>query len=287
MSQKSLIAAAILLLQGFVTSRGDARQRGPQPVRYARFQVGDQIAYGTVEGNTIRQLQGDLFGSREPTDKVYPLASVKLLVPVEPTQVFALAVNYKSHAPGEEIPEKFKIPQPFYKSLSCLIPTGEKIVLPSDAADVHYEAEMVIVIGREARKVAKDKALDYVLGVTCGNDVSERVWQKNDHQWWRAKGADTFGPVGPFIVSGLNYDDLLLTLRQNGEVKQQQRTSDLIHGVADIVSFISHYVTLRPGDLIFTGTPGKTGKLKPGDTVEVELQGVGTLVNPVVADSRD
>ena len=124
----------------------------------------------------------------------------------------------------------------------------------------------------------------YVLGVTCGNDVSARDWQTNDIQWWRAKGHDTFGPVGPIIVAGLNNDDLLLRLRLNGEVKQEQRTKDLLYKVAEIVSWASQHVTLEPGDLIFTGTPGVTSAMKPGDIVEVELEGVGVLRNPCVAE---
>ncbi|MDP7134523.1 MAG: fumarylacetoacetate hydrolase family protein, partial [Planctomycetota bacterium] len=161
-----------------------------------------------------------------------------------------------------------------------------RIIIPKDATEeVHFEAEMVVVIGKRARKVSKENALDYVLGVTCGNDVSERYWQNDeenkDVQWWRAKGSDTFGPCGPFIVSGLNYDDLLLTLRLNGEVKQEERTSQMIHDVATQVSFISKHVTLLPGDLIFTGTSGKTSALHPRDVVEVELQGVGILRNRV------
>lgn len=184
--------------------------------------------------------------------------------------------------PGE-VPEKFQIPQPFFKSPSCLIATGEEIVIPEGTAEVHYEAELVIVIGKRAKNVSEDQALDYVLGVTCGNDVSARDWQKNDVQWWRAKGSDTFGPVGPYIVSGVNYDDLLLQLRLNGEVKQEQRTSDFIQSVPEMVSFVSRHITLHPGDLIFTGTPGKTSAIKPGDVVEVELEGVGVLKNGVAA----
>jgi len=126
--------------------------------------------------------------------------------------------------------------------------------------------------------------LDYVLGVTCGNDVSGRVWQKEDVQWWRAKGADTFGPCGPYLVSGLKYDDLLLQLRLNGKTLQKERTSLLIHDCSSIVSAISQHVTLYPGDLIFTGTPGETAAIKPGDVCEVELEGVGVLRNPVVAE---
>ena len=144
----------------------------------------------------------------------------------------------------------------------------------------------MIVIGKRARKVSPGEAMQYVLGVTCGNNVSARDWQKNDVQWWRAKGSDTFGPCGPWIVSGINYGDLLLTVRVNGQVKQQQRTRDLVFGVAEIVSFASQYVTLEPGDLIYTGTPGTTTQIKPGDVVEVDLEGVGVLKNPVAAEPK-
>jgi 2-keto-4-pentenoate hydratase/2-oxohepta-3-ene-1,7-dioic acid hydratase in catechol pathway len=291
-------------------------------VKYCRFQAGKTVAYGIVEGDRVRQLDGDLYGDFKKTDKTYPLKEVKLLVPAKPTQVLALAGNYKSHlndnnsvttvttvtklttngktgetksesktltetAVAGDIPEKFKIPQPFFKSPSCLVADGENIVLPKDSKVVHYEAELVIVIGKKAKNVSKEKALDYVLGVTCGNDVSERAWQNGDAkdvQWWRAKGADTFGPVGPVIVSGLDYDDLLLTLRLNGEVKQKERTSLFIQDVPSTVSFISRYITLHPGDMIFTGTPGRTSEIKAGDVVEVELEGVGILRNPVVAE---
>ena len=156
-------------------------------------------------------------------------------------------------------------------------------VIPKTTDNVHYEAEMVIVVGKRAKDVPVDKALDYVLGVTCGNDVSARDWQRDDVQWWRAKGSDTFGPCGPYIAAGLDYDDLLLQLRVNGEVKQSQRTSELVHGVPEIVSWISQHATLEPGDLIYTGTPGSTSAFKPGDVVEVELEGVGILRNNIVA----
>lgn len=142
---------------------------------------------------------------------------------------------------------------------------------------------MVVVIGKRASKVPVERAKEYVLGVTCGNDVSARDWQQGDVQWWRAKGCDTFGPCGPVVTVGCNYDNLLLTTRVNGEVRQQQRTKDLIHNVAMIVSFASMHITLEPGDLIYTGTPGKTEEIRPGDIVEVELEGVGTLRNPVQA----
>ncbi len=283
---QQLISTLLLLLfcSALFTSTPAVAGQGRALKKYVRFQAGTTIAHGIVEGDRVRQIKGDLFGAYEATNTTYPLESLKLLAPVKPTQVIAMAGNYRSHLAGEEISAKFKIPQAFFKSASCVIGTGENIVIPRDAEDVHFEGELVIVIGREARDVPEEQALDYVFGVTCGNDVSERKWQKSDVQWWRAKGSDTFGPIGPVIVSGINYDDLQLTLRANGEVKQQQRTSDLIHSVPATVSFISRYVTLHQGDLIFTGTPGTTSAIKPGDTIEVEIEGVGTLTNGVVAE---
>ncbi|NLS95427.1 MAG: fumarylacetoacetate hydrolase family protein [Planctomycetaceae bacterium] len=266
-----------------------AGEPGKQPIKFARFKVNDTITYGVVEGDNVREISGTIFEDWQKTDKVHALSDVKLMVPTRPQHVFAMAGNYKSHLSDAEIPPKFRIPQPFLKSLSSLTAHESRIVIPKDATEeVHYEAEMVIVIGKRARRVPKEKALDYVLGVTCGNDVSERYWQNDeenkDVQWWRAKGSDTFGPCGPFIATGLDYDDLLLTLRLNGEVKQQERTSQMIHDVAAQVNFISKYVTLLPGDLIFTGTSGKTSKLQAGDVVEVELEGVGVLRNRVTRE---
>jgi 2-keto-4-pentenoate hydratase/2-oxohepta-3-ene-1,7-dioic acid hydratase in catechol pathway len=307
--------ALLLLLNTCLTAGAE------EPIKFARFQTEDGPVYGVVDGDQIHQIEGEPFGEWEKTDTTHSLDSVKLLVPSEPRQVLALAGNYRSHihegqsttivttttifrtdADGErtevetrteteervlgEVPERFQIPQPFFKSISSLVAHGEDIVLPHDAEDVHFEAELVIVIGKEATNVSREEALDYVWGVTCGNDVSARRWQRSDVQWWRAKGADTFGPVGPYIVSGLDYDDLLLQLRLNGEVMQKERTSNMIQDVPTQVSFISQYVTLYPGDMIFTGTPGTTSAMQPGDVVEVELEGVGVLRNNVVAESR-
>lgn len=281
MTSQRRVRSVLLAAMPFLMAAGE-------PVQYARFQKGDAVSYGVVEGDRIRAVDGDLFGTWKRTEVTHPISEVKLLVPTVPTQVLALAGNYKSHLKDAEIPAKFRIPQPFFKSPSCLVPHGGEIVLPRDSGPTHYEAELVIVIGKKATKVAKARALDYVFGVTAGNDVSERFWQNDeqnkDVQWWRAKGADTFGPCGPYIVSGLNYDKLKLTLRQNGKVKQEESTSYMIHDVATTVSFISRYITLNPGDLIFTGTPGSTDVIKPGDVVEVELEGVGVLRNRVVAE---
>lgn len=265
---------ALLLSSG----RGIAEEK--KVTKYVRFQAAEGVAYGMVEGDRVRQIAGSVFGSWEPTDKTYRLSEIKPLVPTLPSKVLAVAGNYKSHLDDKPVPEH---PEMFFKVPSCLIAAGEKIVIPPGTSDVHYEAELVIVIGKRAKNVPVSKALDHVLGVTCGNDVSARDWQKNDVQWWRAKGSDTFGPCGPWIVSGIDYDDLLLQLRLNGQVKQRQRTRDMAHGVAALVSWASRHVTLEAGDLIFTGTPGKTSAIQPGDVVEVELEGVGTLKNPVTA----
>jgi 2-keto-4-pentenoate hydratase/2-oxohepta-3-ene-1,7-dioic acid hydratase in catechol pathway len=143
---------------------------------------------------------------------------------------------------------------------------------------------VVIVIGKRARKVSEEKAGDYILGITCGNDISARVWQREDRQWWRAKASDTFAPCGPYIASGLDYGNVDMTLRVNDEVKQKTNTKDLIFGIPKIVSFVSQHVTLEAGDLIYTGTTGTTEGMKPGDIVTVEIEGVGTLRNRVVAE---
>jgi 2-keto-4-pentenoate hydratase/2-oxohepta-3-ene-1,7-dioic acid hydratase in catechol pathway len=259
------------------------------PVRYVRFAKDGITAYGIVKDGQVEELDGDLFASPRPNGKTHALAEVTVLVPTEPRHVLALAGNYRSHLDASaEIPPKFRIIQPFHKGPSSLAAHEAPIILPKDAREVHYEAELVIVIGKTCSKVTREQAMEYVFGVTAGNDVSERIWQNDpeakDVQWWRAKGSDTFGPVGPFILVGADYGNLLLRLRLNGEVKQEERTDHLIHDIPAIVSGISRHVTLQPGDLIFTGTPGETSGIRPGDVVEVELEGVGVLRNPVVAE---
>lgn len=246
--------------------------------KYVRFEADGDINYGIVEGDKIRKLEGDLFGDWSKTDDVLELDEVKILVPSVPTNVIALAGNYRDHLGDRPAPET---PEPFFKTPACLQRHQGPVELPAEAGEVHYEAELVIVIGREAKDVSEEDALDYVLGITCGNDISAREWQRNDVQWWRAKASDTFGPCGPFIASGIDYNNLDMELRVNGETRQKTNTKNQVHNVAQTVSFISHHVTLQPGDLIFTGTPGKTKPLHAGDVVEVEIEGVGVLQNPV------
>jgi len=247
---------------------------------YVRYAHAGTISYGVLDDNTIHQLSDNAFASPQRTGATVALADVELLAPVEPSKVIAVGLNYQSHL-GERSPAEY--PGLFAKFPTSIVGPNSNIIMPPDATDLHYEGELVVVIGKTAKNVSVEDASDHVFGVTAGNDVSERAWQDADLQWIRAKASDTFGPVGPAVVSGLNYNDLLLETRVNGETRQSERTSDLIFDVNDIVSYVSRYVTLEPGDVIFTGTPGQTRALKPGDVVEIEVEGVGILRNTVVA----
>jgi len=246
--------------------------------RYVRFSYQNSSAYGLLEGETIRELKGDLFATPEFTGRTMKLEAVRLLAPCQPSKVIAVGLNYKSHL-GDRPPAAY--PGLFAKLPTSIVGPGDAILAPDDAKNLHFEGELVVVIGKRAKNVSVAAAPQHVFGVTAGNDVSERDWQKNDLQWFRAKAADTFGPLGPVIVKGLNYGDLLLQTRVNGEVVQSQRTKDLLFDVPTLVSYISKYVTLEPGDLIYTGTPGSTKAMKPGDVVEIEIEGVGVLRNRV------
>jgi 2-keto-4-pentenoate hydratase/2-oxohepta-3-ene-1,7-dioic acid hydratase in catechol pathway len=250
--------------------------------KYIRFTSGATAAYGILDGETVREIAGDLFGDHAETGATYRLAEVKLLHPCEPTTILCVGLNYKSHLGGRPQPKQ---PEIFYKPLSALQDPGGPIKIPRDATDLHYEGELVVVVGKQVKNITADQARDAIFGVTCGNDVSERNWQHGagkDLQWWRAKGSDTFAPFGPVIVTGIDYSNLLLTTRLNGEVVQQQSTSDLVFDCPAIVSWISGWVTLMPGDVIYTGTPGSTRKMSAGDVVQVEIQDIGVLDNPVV-----
>jgi 2-keto-4-pentenoate hydratase/2-oxohepta-3-ene-1,7-dioic acid hydratase in catechol pathway len=248
---------------------------------FVRYRSGASTCYGILEGDTVREIRGDLFGSYTETVATLHLSEVALLHPCEPRKIFAVGLNYRSHLGSRPQPAH---PMIFLKPVSALQDPDGPIVTPRDATDLHYEGELVVVIGRRIKNASVDQARDAIFGVTCGNDVSERNWQSGpdkDPQWWRAKGSDTFAPLGPAIVTGLDYDSLLLRTRLNGEVVQKQYTSDLIFDCPTIVSWISGWVTMMPGDVIYTGTPGNTSKMSPGDVVEVEIEGIGVLRNPV------
>jgi 2-keto-4-pentenoate hydratase/2-oxohepta-3-ene-1,7-dioic acid hydratase in catechol pathway len=273
-------------LQALAAAPGALSRKGkPAVTKYVRFRHGSKSAYGILDGEVVRELRGSPFEGVKESGVKHALATVKLLAPCEPPKILAVGLNYRSHLGDRKPPEH---PEIFYKPVTSLQDPEEPIVIPHDAANVHYEGELVIVIGKRTKDVTPTAARDAIFGVTCGNDVSERDWQNGtskDLQWWRAKGADTFAPCGPAIVQGLDYGKVLLQTRLNGEVVQKQLTSDLIFDCPTIVSFVSRFVTLTPGDLIYTGTPGHTRKMKPGDVVEVDIEGIGILRNRVAAIS--
>ena len=292
MNSRTSIALATCALSFSFFASSDA-SADETPVRFVRYRHDEKVSFGIVEGDKVRAIDGSIFKKWKKTDRVLPLSEVRVLVPTRPTKVLALAGNYRDHLGDREPPA---IPQPFIKLPSCLQRHEGRILLPEHTHNVHYEAEVVVIIGKRAKDVSEKKALDYVLGITCGNDVSARIWQNGageekcekcgnasdkDIQWWRAKASDTFGPCGPYILSAGRYDNLEMTLRVNGEVRQKTNTKNMIHDIAQVVSFISRHCTLEPGDMIFTGTPGKTKPLSPGDVVEVEIEGVGVLRNKV------
>jgi 2-keto-4-pentenoate hydratase/2-oxohepta-3-ene-1,7-dioic acid hydratase in catechol pathway len=247
-------------------------------MKFARFQSGGKTLYGLLEGQTLRELTDAPWRTNKRTDRVHKLAGVKLVSPCDPGKIIAIGLNYKSHLGTRQPP---KVPEPFFKTPSCIIGPGDAIVLPREATKVQEEAELAVVIGKRCKGATKENALSFVLGYTCANDVSERNWQKNDLQWWRAKSSDTFGAIGPYIATDLKPGNLNLAARINGRVVQEGNTSDLLHDVPTIIEFISRVMTLEPGDVIMTGTPGVPEDIKVGDTVEVEVEGVGVLSNIV------
>jgi 2-keto-4-pentenoate hydratase/2-oxohepta-3-ene-1,7-dioic acid hydratase in catechol pathway len=251
--------------------------------KYIRYRHEDSSSrYGIVEDGVVHEIEGELFGGYRRSGATHPLVGLAFLNPCQPTKVIAVGRNYKSHLGNRAHPQH---PEIFYKPLTALQDPEGPIIIPRDATDVHYEGELVVVVGRRLKEASRAEALASVFGVTCGNDVTDRNWQygeKRDVQWWRAKGSDTFAPAGPMIVTGLNPDDLLVETRLNGEVVQRERTSDFIFDCATFLSWISGWVTLLPGDIVFTGTPGATRRMSSGDVVEVEVEGVGVLRNSVV-----
>jgi len=248
--------------------------------RFVRYEHRGAVSYGILEGAGISQIKGNLFEGGAETGVNIELQEVRLLWPCEPSKMLAVGLNYKSHLGDRPAPVR---PELFWKPTSCLLEPGGKIVIPEGATNVHYEGELVVVIGRKTKEVSPQQATGCIFGYTCGIDVSEREWQKDDLQWWRAKGSDTFGPLGPAIALGLDYKESRLQTRVNGEVRQSQFLSDLLFDPATVVSHASRCVTLLPGDVIYTGTPGSTSALKPGDVVEVEIDGIGILKNEVEA----
>ncbi len=252
-------------------------------MRLVRFRHDGAASYGIVEGEDVYRLNGDPFESPARGDRVGTLSQVHLLAPVEPGKIVAIGKNYVEHARelASEVPDE---PLMFFKPPSAVIGPGAGIVYPSLSQEVHHEGELVVVIGRRVRNAKPDNALGYVLGYTCGNDVTARDLQRKENQWVRAKGFDTFCVLGPWIETDLDPGRLSVVTRVNGEVRQNGNTAQMAWGVAELVATASSVMTLEPGDVIMTGTPAGVGPIYPGDTVEVEIEGIGVLRNPVISE---
>jgi len=244
---------------------------------------GDEIAYGGVEPEGVRVYRGTPFVAWEPTETVVSFTEVQLLAPVFPTKVVAVGRNYADHAAehGAEVPEE---PLIFIKPATAVIGPLASIILPPESSEVQHEAELAVVIGTVTRNVEAGDVGSHVLGYTAANDVSARDLQRKDGQWARAKGFDTFCPLGPAIETEVDpLEGLSIICRVDGEIRQSGTTSDMVFGVGEIVSFISRVMTLLPGDVILTGTPSGVGPLVPGNRVEVEIERIGSLLNPVAS----
>jgi 2-keto-4-pentenoate hydratase/2-oxohepta-3-ene-1,7-dioic acid hydratase in catechol pathway len=259
-------------------------------MKWCRFQSGGGSAYGVIEGDTVTEITGSPFDAHARTSTTVPLSRAKLLVPVIPPTFYAAGVNYREHVTemAHRRGEKPKFPPQAdvgYRASNALVATDEPIVIPKDATEeVQYEGELVVVIGKRCRRVSEADALDCVFGYTIGNDVSERTWQRDDRTLWRGKNTDTFKPMGPWIVTGLDPDALRVTIRVNSKEMFSYAIKDAIFGVRQFISRMSQYLTLHPGDVLWMGTDGATENIKHGDVVEIEIPGIGVLRNPVVKE---
>jgi 2-keto-4-pentenoate hydratase/2-oxohepta-3-ene-1,7-dioic acid hydratase in catechol pathway len=259
-------------------------------MKWCRFQSGGGSAYGIIEGDTVTEITGSPFGTHARTSISLPFSHAKLLVPVIPPTFYAAGVNYREHVTEmahrrgakPEFPSQADVG---YRANNALVATDEPIIIPRDATEqVQYEGELVVVIGKRCKRISEAEALDCVFGYTIGNDVSERTWQRGDRTFWRGKNTDTFKPMGPWIVTGLDPDALRVTIRLNGREMFSYAVKDAIFGVRQFISRMSQYLTLHPGDVLWMGTDGATENMKDGDVVEVEIPGIGVLRNPVVRE---
>ncbi|MGC8826012.1 MAG: fumarylacetoacetate hydrolase family protein [Anaerolineae bacterium] len=256
-------------------------------VRIVRCIYQHQPTYGIVQGEAVHRLRaGNPFaGPPEPAEPIGRLDELRLLPPCEPTKIIAVGRNYAAHAAEQQV-EVPAEPLLFLKPPSALVGHEEPIILPAESQHVDHEAELVVVIGRRGKDIRREEAMQYIFGCTCGNDVTARDLQRRDGQWTRGKGFDTFAPLGPWIETDISPADLRVLCRVNGQVRQDGRTRDMIFDIPFLVSYISHIMTLEPGDVIYTGTPAGIGPLTAGDVVEVEIEGIGILRNPVQGKTR-
>jgi len=249
-------------------------------MKIVRYRIGKKVAYGILKENRVERIVGTPYRGIRGTKEYHKLSEVKLLAPCLPTKVIAIGLNYYSHAREVKM-EVPKEPLMFFKPSSSVIGPEEKIVRPQGCQRLDYEAELGVVIGKQATRVSQAEAMKYVLGYTCFNDVTARDWQKIDSQWARAKGSDTFSPTGPWIETELDAGNVMVEAYLNSKRVQHASTSDLVFNTAALVSYISQVITLFPGDVIATGTPAGIGPMQSGDVIEIKCEGIGTLRNPV------
>lgn len=252
-------------------------------MKWVRFQKDGATAYGVVADSKAKLVQGDPFTTYTYTDQKFSLNEVEILPPCQPSKVIAVGLNYRDHAVelGMPLPDE---PILFLKPATSVIGPFGKIVYPKGVKQLDYEAELAIIVGKRAKEVRVEEADSYVLGFTCGNDVTARDLQKKDGQWTRSKSFDTFAPIGPYIENELKADNLKVELYLNGQLKQSSSTSQMIFKPSFLLSFVSHIMTLLPGDVIMTGTPPGVGPMNPGDVVEVKIESIGVLKNQVEAE---
>jgi 2-keto-4-pentenoate hydratase/2-oxohepta-3-ene-1,7-dioic acid hydratase in catechol pathway len=262
--------------------------KGRTMTTWCRFKTDDRTSYGIIEDDEVIAIDGNPFGAYRLSGAAYPLAAVKLLIPVVPPTFYCVGINYAGHIHqmaqkrGVE-PKPPTRPDIGYRANNALIAHDEEIVKPADAGEqFQYEGELVAVFGKRCRNVSKEDALDYVLGWTIGNDVSERTWQNSDRTLWRAKNSDTFKPMGPWIVTGLDPNRMETVIRVNGRETDRFKTNNMIFDTATYIAEVSKYCTIEPGDVMWMGTDGLPQNIKPGDTVEIEITGIGVLRNSVV-----
>jgi 2-keto-4-pentenoate hydratase/2-oxohepta-3-ene-1,7-dioic acid hydratase in catechol pathway len=254
-------------------------------MRIIRFQLpGESPQYGWIRADKIGSIDGDVFSTFQRQEARIPLESADLLPPCIPKKIICVGRNYAAHAKehGAELP---KVPLIFLKPPTSLIGQNQAIILPPQSAQVEHEAELAVVIAKPGRRITPDQALSHVFGYTVANDVTARDLQRSDGQWTRAKGFDTFCPVGPWIETEFDPADAVVTCHVNGEMRQMASTRDMIFTIRQLIAFISSVMTLEQSDLLLTGTPAGVGPLNPGDIVEVSVEGLGTLSNPVVKES--
>jgi len=251
-------------------------------MRFLRYQTEEKPPrHGWLLDDKIGDIEGDLFGEFRRLDATTPLTDAKLLAPSQPSKIICVGRNYAAHAKehNAEVPE---LPLIFFKPPSSINNPNDAIILPHQSQQVEHEAELVVVIGKRGRNIIAEDAKEHVLGYSIGNDVTARDIQRADRLWTRGKGFDTFAPFGPWIDTEFDPADAVVTCRVNGQMRQMASTRDMVFSVGTIIAFISSVMTLEPGDLIFTGTPAGVGTLADGDVVEVDIEGLGVLSNPVV-----